>query len=93
MVEIPSHCLGESLLDIMSGAPSELGGDPSWIDGVTPVMPGAVGDPGDQIGVGLCVWSVSIELVADGRDHLFVGAFTMAANAIASTRFTATGSQ
>ena len=85
MLEVPGHGGLEPLLEVVTRLPAQFAADTPGVDGIATVMAGPVRDPADQGAVGSGRGCVLIQLMADRFDDLAVGAFPVAADAIAAS--------
>ena len=83
--EVPVDGGFETALKSVGGAPAELGFDLGGVNGVAPVVAGAVGDEADELAVVSppCPRPPTIEDGADRLDDLKVGALGAAADVVA----------
>ena len=86
IAQIPVNCFAQALFKRPAGLPAEFIHDAACVDGVAPVVAGAVGDKGDEFAAGAAVAqrSAAVELVADGIYDIQIGALRIAAHIIAA---------
>ena len=83
VVEIPLNGLSKARMLVLFGGPAELVSDFGGVDGVAQVVPGAVGDVGDELfGAAGGPPEFAVEEAAEEPDQLDVGPFVEAAHVI-----------
>ncbi len=82
IVEVPGHGAADAGGEVLAGAPAELVLELGGVDGVALVVARPVGHEGDQLAPGPRRGPQLVEHVADGLDHLEVGALVAAADVV-----------
>ena len=89
MVQIPLHSLAQTCFKGFLRPPAKLEVNFARVDSVPPVVPGAVFDKGDLLGITVTVrtWLQFIKQLAQGAHHLDIRFLIPAANVVGFTGF------
>ena len=84
MVEIPANGAAQTAFEALGGRPAEFAGNLRSIDGIAPIVSGAIVDEGDELSAGAEGWIGThlVEEIADGGHDVEVPALAVAADIV-----------